>query len=109
MGQDTYVLEPNPSERLLEFCQEQGISLNNLLLMGLRTYLSKQCDGQKDISLRCYVSRRTSKLDRKAGGSRIHVFPLPHHYGTGHHLLRRGAENHRPCRAGFSVTRISIP
>ena len=75
VGQDTYVLEPQPAERLLEFCQEQGISLNNLLLMGLRTYLSKQCGGQKDISLRCYVSRRTSKLDRKAGGSRIHVYP----------------------------------
>ena len=34
--------------------------MTNLLLMGLRTYLSKQNDGEPDISVRNYVSRRVS-------------------------------------------------
>lgn len=75
VGQRTFVLEPAPAERLLEFCEEQNISMTNLLLMGLRTYLSKQNGGEPDISVRNYVSRRVSRIDRKAGGTRIHCYP----------------------------------
>ena len=75
VGQRTFILEPAPAERLLEFCEEQNISMTNLLLMGLRTYLSKQNGGEPDISVRNYVSRRVSRIDRKAGGTRIHCFP----------------------------------
>ena len=75
VGQHTFILEPEPAERLLEFCEEQNVSMTNLLLMGLRTYLTKQNDGQEDISIRNYVSRRVSRVDRKAGGTRIHCFP----------------------------------
>lgn len=74
-GQRTFILEPAPAERLLEFCEEQNISMTNLLLMALRTYLSKQNGGQADITIRSYVSRRVSRTDRKAGGTRIHYFP----------------------------------
>ena len=75
VGQRTFILESAPAERLLEFCEEQNISMTNLLLMCLRTYLSKQNDGEPDISVRNYVSRRVSRIDRKAGGTRIHCFP----------------------------------
>ena len=44
--------------------------MTDLLLMGLRTYLSKQNDGEPDISVRNYVSRRVSRIDRKAGAAR---------------------------------------
>ncbi len=75
VGQHTYILEPVPSARLMEFCQEQNISMTNLLLMTLRTYLSKQNHGEKDIGIRNYVSRRISRIDRKAGGTRVHWYP----------------------------------
>lgn len=74
-GQASFYLKPEPAGRLLGFCSEHGISMTNLLLMGLRTYLSKQNGGETDISLRNYVSRRSSRLARLSGGSRVHCYP----------------------------------
>lgn len=75
VGQTSYFLEPDACQRLLNFCEAHQVSMTNLLLMGLRTYLSKTNCFEKDISIRNYVSRRTSRLSRKSGGSRIHSFP----------------------------------
>lgn len=75
VGQFTYILEPEPAHRLLDFCQERSISMTNFLLMGLRTYLSHQNNGQQDISVRNYVSRRIARADRLTGGVRIHWYP----------------------------------
>ena len=41
VGQSSYFLEPEPSQRLMDYCAMYGISMTNLFLMGLRTYLSK--------------------------------------------------------------------
>ncbi len=68
-------LEPEPSMRLLEYCLNNNVSMTNLLLMGLRTYLSKMNNGQTDISIRNFVSRRSTKLERFSGGSRTQWFP----------------------------------
>lgn len=74
-GQVSFYMKPEPAGKLMGFCSEQGISMTNLLLMGLRTYLSKQNGGETDISLRNYVSRRSSRLARLSGGSRVHCYP----------------------------------
>lgn len=74
-GQASFYLDPEPARQLMEYCAENGISMTNLLLMGLRTYLSKQNNGEKDISVRNYVSRRSSRLARLSGGSRVHCYP----------------------------------
>lgn len=75
VGQSSYFLEPEPSQRLMDYCAMYGISMTNLFLMGLRTYLSKVNGRQPDISVRNYVSRRTSRLSRLSGGTRIHCYP----------------------------------
>lgn len=75
VGQSSFFLEPEPTRRLLDYCMINNTSMTNLLLMGLRTYLSKVNDGEPDISLRNYVSRRSSRTSRLSGGTRIHCFP----------------------------------
>lgn len=74
-GQASFFLEPEPAKRMAAYCASHGVTMTNLLLMGLRTYLSRQNDGEKDISIRNYVSRRFSRLARRSGGSRAHCYP----------------------------------
>ncbi len=75
VGFAVFHLEPDPSIRLLNYCLNNNVSMTNLLLMGLRTYLSKVNDGQTDISIRNFVSRRSTKLECYSGGSRTQWFP----------------------------------
>ena len=75
VGRAIYHLEPEPTKRLMDYCMENEVSMTNLLLMGLRTYLSKMNDGEKDVTVRNYVSRRSTLLNKTSGGTRTHCFP----------------------------------
>ncbi len=68
-------LEEEPSGRLLEFCEQNGISMVCLLLMGLRTFLQKEND-EDDVSITTTIARRATLLEKRSGGSRIHCFPF---------------------------------
>ena len=72
---DVFHLEGEPTERLMKFCEEQHISLQCLLIMGIRTYLQKMnsCD---DVSMMVAYARRATLLEKKSGGTRIHSFPF---------------------------------
>ena len=72
---DIFHLEGEPTERLMKFCEEQHISLQCLLIMGIRTYLQKMnsCD---DVSMMVAYARRATLLEKKSGGTRIHSFPF---------------------------------
>jgi len=48
----------------------------SLLLMGLRTVLSKFNNNEKDVSVKTNVARRGTLLEKHSGGTRIHFFPL---------------------------------
>ncbi len=71
-----YQLEKEPSDRLMQFCTENRVPMVCLLLMGLRTVLSKFNDNEKDVSIKSCVARRGTLLEKKSGGTRIHFFPL---------------------------------
>lgn len=71
-----YALEKEPSDRLLQFCEQNRIPMVCLLLMGLRTTLSKFNNNEKDVSINSCVARRGTLLEKKSGGTRIHFFPL---------------------------------
>lgn len=71
-----YHLEKEPSERLLEFCEENHVPMASLLLMGMRTVLSKFNNDEKDVSVKTNVARRGTLLEKQSGGTRIHFFPL---------------------------------
>ncbi len=70
-----FYLEEEPTERLLQFCEDNHISLTCLLLMGLRTYLQKE-NNEDDISVSTTIARRATLMEKRCGGTRIHSFPF---------------------------------
>lgn len=74
-GIKTFHLEADASKRLMDFCAEYHVPPVCLLLMGLRTYISKVNNKQSDISIQSTISRRATLLEKKSGGTRIHFFP----------------------------------
>lgn len=72
---ERFTLPPKDTARLQAYCKKHSVSLTNLLLMSMRTALSFLNDGETDVSIRNYVSRRTSRQSRTCGGCRIHCYP----------------------------------
>ncbi len=72
---DIFHLEAEPTQRLLDFCEEQHIPLVCLLLMGLRTYYQKM-NGHDDVSINTAIARRATLKEKRSGGTRIHSFPF---------------------------------
>ena len=70
-----YYLEPYPSKKLFNFCAEHNVSMTNLLLFIMRTYLSKVNNGQEDITIENFISRRSTHDEWSSGGSRTITFP----------------------------------
>ncbi|MBO4900765.1 MAG: chromosome condensation protein [Lachnospiraceae bacterium] len=70
-----YHLEPESAKGLMDFCMNHQLSMTNLLLLGLRTYLSKVNDGQEDITIENFISRRSTHDEWTSGGSRTIMFP----------------------------------
>ena len=70
-----YYLEPEPTKNLIAFCMNHQLSMTNLLLLGIRTYLSKVNDGQEDITIQNFISRRSTHDEWTSGGSRTIMFP----------------------------------
>ena len=70
-----YILEKEPATRLLDYCRERKISFNNLMLLAMRTYLSKVNSGQEDITIESFIARRSTHDEWTSGGSRTIMFP----------------------------------
>lgn len=70
-----YYLEPEPTKNLIAFCMNHQLSMTNLLLLGIRTYLSKVNNGQEDITIQNFISRRSTHDEWTSGGSRTIMFP----------------------------------
>ena len=70
-----YVLEPEPTKGLIDFCMNHQLSMTNLLLLAIRTYLSKVNNGQEDITVENFISRRSTHAEWTSGGSRTIMFP----------------------------------
>jgi hypothetical protein len=71
-----FELEKEPSDRLMQFCLDNQVPMATLLLMGLRTVLSKFNNDEKDVSVKSCIARRGTLLEKRSGGTRIHFFPL---------------------------------
>ncbi len=75
VGVAYYHLEPKPTQALMDFCMNHNISMTNLILLSMRTYLSKMNGGQQDITIRNFVARRSTHAEWTCGGSRVHYYP----------------------------------
>lgn len=71
-----YSLEKDASLRLMKFCELNNVPMASLLLMGLRTVLSKFNDDEKDVSVKTCIARRGTLSEKNSGGTRIHFFPM---------------------------------
>ncbi|MDO4805744.1 MAG: condensation domain-containing protein [Coriobacteriales bacterium] len=70
-----YYLEPEPTSRLMRFCEYNQLSVTNVILLLIRTYLSKVNNGQEDITIQNFISRRSTRAEMASGGSRTIMFP----------------------------------
>jgi len=70
-----YYLEPEATKNLIAFCMNHQLSMTNLLLLGIRTYLSKVNNGQEDITVENFISRRSRHDEWTSGGSRTLTYP----------------------------------
>ena len=62
-----YHLEPYATQNLMDFCMNHQLSMTNLLLLGIRTYLSKVNNGQEDITIQNFISRRSTHDEWTSG------------------------------------------
>lgn len=72
----TYDLDVESTKKLIDFCEERGFPVSVLLILALRTVLSKFNNNEKDVSIKNFVSRRSTVLAKKCGGVRMHCFNL---------------------------------
>ena len=92
---DIFHLEGEPTARLMKFCEEQHISLQCLLIMGIRTYFQK-LNGNDDVSFNVAYARRATLAEKKSGGTRIHslpfrtIIPEDKTFLEGIHMIRDG-------------------
>lgn len=70
-----YKLDSEATKKLMEYCLGRRISFNNLLLLTMRTYLSKVNDFQEDITIESFIARRSTHDEWTSGGSRTIMFP----------------------------------
>ncbi len=75
VGVKDFELEADATKYLMDFCLNNQVSMTNLLLLGLRTYLSKCCGGQEDITVNNFISRRSTHAEWTSGGTRTVMFP----------------------------------
>lgn len=71
-----FKLEKEPTERLMQFCEDNGVPFVQLIMMAMRTVLSKFNDNQKDVSIKTVVARRGTLSEKRSGGTRVHFYPV---------------------------------
>ena len=71
-----FSLDAETSEKLMNMCEENGLSVPCVLMMGMRSALSSFNDNEKDISYKLMVNRRATLLDKKSGGVRMHFYSM---------------------------------
>lgn len=71
-----FQLEKEATDKLMSFCEENRIPFVQLIMMAMRTVLSKFNDNEKDVSIKTVVARRGTLSEKKSGGTRVHFYPV---------------------------------
>lgn len=64
------------TKKIMNMCDEQGLSVCAAVSMGVRTALSIFNDNEEDVSFKMIVNRRATVLEKKSGGIKINYFPM---------------------------------
>lgn len=72
----TYDMSAEDTQKLMQMCEREGLSVCAALSMGIRTALSVFNDNEQDVSFKMIVNRRATLAEKKSGGIRINFFPM---------------------------------
>lgn len=72
----TYDLDVESTNKILKFSEEHNIPVSAVILHAIRTVLSKFNNNETDISIKDFVSRRSTLQYKRSGGVRMHCFDL---------------------------------
>ena len=72
----TYDLSVESTNKIIDFAEKNNIPVSAVILHAIRTVLSKFNNNESDITIKNFVSRRSTILHKKCGGARMHCFPL---------------------------------
>lgn len=72
----TYDLDVESTNKLIAFSEKYDIPVGVIILHAIRTVLSKFNNNETDITIRNFISRRSTVLHKKCGGVRMHCLPL---------------------------------
>ena len=75
-GTITYDLDVESTNKIIDFAEKYDIPTSVVILHAIRTVLSKFNNNEKDVTIRNFVSRRSTLLNKKCGGVRMHCLPL---------------------------------
>ena len=71
-----YNVSAEDTQKVLDMCAAEGLSVPCVLMLGLRTALSAFNNRQEDVSIKFMINRRGTLLEKKSGGNRWHFYSL---------------------------------
>ena len=71
-----FSISDRDSAKIVKLCQENALSMNSVISMGVRTALSCFNDNQQDVSFKMIINRRGTIAEKKSGGLRINFMPM---------------------------------
>jgi hypothetical protein len=63
-------------EKMEKYCADNKVTMQSLVLLGIRSYFSKVNKNEKDISLHTVIARRGTLAEKNSGGTRVHFLPF---------------------------------
>lgn len=72
----TYSLDAESTKIIIDFAEKYNVPVSAVILHAIRTVLSKFNDNETDITIKNFISRRTTVLQKKCGGVLMHCLPL---------------------------------
>ena len=70
------IIPKETAEKMASFSREKRVPIQTLVMLGIRTYLSKANRMEKDITFYSSVARRGTLAEKNSGGTRVHFVPL---------------------------------
>ncbi|HOP10917.1 MAG TPA: condensation domain-containing protein [Oscillospiraceae bacterium] len=61
---------------ILAYCEKNGVPLQTMVYVGMRTYLSRISEETDDVTFMIAVNRRITLADKRSGGCRVNALPL---------------------------------
>ncbi|MBQ1463364.1 MAG: hypothetical protein IIZ18_01005 [Ruminococcus sp.] len=71
-----YSLDVDSTNKILDFANEHDIPVSAVILHAIRTVLCKFNNNETDITIKDFISRRSTIQNKKCGGVRMHCLPL---------------------------------